>query len=162
MNIEILYLLFPVFALLHEVEELSTQKRWMAKNADPIIVRFPFLARIVRTLKNTSNLRYLLMAVEELVIISACTVSFIYGAQWPLYALFWGFSIHLLAHVMLAAPLQHYYVPGLISGIFLIPYATAGIMNLIGRFSVTENICWALGGIAFMLLNLWLMRRIGK
>ena len=161
MNIEILYLLFPLFALLHEVEELFTKKHWIAKNADPVIVRFPFLAGIVRLQKSTSNLRFLLMALEEIVIISACTVSFIYGAQWPLYALFWGFSIHLLAHVVLAAPLQHYYIPGLISAIFLIPYATAGIMNLIGRFSITENICLALGGIAFMVLNLWLMRRIG-
>lgn len=162
MNIEILYILFPAFVLLHELEELFTQKRWMERNADSIIVRFPLLSNIVHMLKGTSTKKFALIILEEIIIASACTVSFIYGAQWPLYALFWGFSVHLLAHIVLAVPLQSYYVPGLVSGIFLIPYATFGLMNLTIRFSTAENIGWALGGTAFVVLNLWLVRRIGK
>ncbi len=159
MNIEILYMLMPLVVALHGVEEVFTRKSWLSRHTDAVGTQFPFARKFLKIYNSESTLAFVLIVVEELLIISLATVAFIYSEQEFLLALFYGFGIHLLLHIIQSIVLRCY-TPGLITSIVILPYSVVGVANMLVRFPGYLNISLALCGLAIMAGNLVLCHSI--
>lgn len=149
----------PFLFLIHDLEEIFTYKYWMKKNAEHIITRFPKLHLIIKVLKEISIARFCVIAIEEFLLLSIATILFVYGYKQLLFLLFWGFSLHLIVHIIQAAVLKSY-VPGVVTSICMMPVLIMGMRSMILYFSVMENIVLAVSGLALVVLNLFLMHWI--
>ena len=161
MNIEILYILFPIVYAIHAIEETFTQKRWMKRHADDVSAKFPFTRCLVNMQKSLGNTGFCLIAFEELLVILIATVAFVYGEMWLLLALVYGFSIHSLLHIGKAVALRSY-VPGVVSVVAFLPYSAATVGNLTVRFGAGYNIGLCLGGTAIVAANLMLLHTMWR
>ena len=157
-----IFILTPFLFLIHDLEEIFTQKYWMKANAERIMTRFPKLHVIVMALKEISIAGFCVIVIEEFLLLSVATILFMYGYKQLLFLLFWGFSLHLIIHIIQAVALKSY-VPGVVTSICMIPVVIIGVRSMILHFSVIENTALAVSGLALVALNLllmhWIVRR---
>lgn len=110
-------------------------------------------------MQNISTRNFIIIIIEEFLLITAALAVFLYDIPYPLLALFWGFSIHFLVHIAQAIAIRRY-VPGLIMSLLFLPYCILGIVHLIERYSIEVNMLLAVVGFAVAVANLLIMHRI--
>ena len=95
----LLYILLPLVFLIHDLEEIVMRKRCMPYIVRLVSSNFPRITPIIRHLQNISTKNFIIIVIEEFLLIIVALVVFLYDIPYPLLALFWGFSIHLLVHI---------------------------------------------------------------
>lgn len=138
----------------------------MRKRAMPAIVatlkeKMPRIAPVAVHLQNISTKKFVLIVAEEFMLIVIALMLFLDYSIYPLLALFWGFSIHLVMHIGQAVAIRKY-IPGLLTSILLLPYCALGVVHTIERFSITANLALAVFGFATVAINLLVMHKILK
>ena len=163
LSILLFVLPFPVLFLIHDLEEVATQHRWMLRHQEQLSQRFPVLRRLVVHLSQLSTAAFGIAALEELLIIVASVCYVLLSGAYAMEiwaALFMTFSFHLVVHVFQAVAVRGY-VPGVVSALVFIPYVSYGVYSIWLVLSVPQMVAWAAIGIAFMVINLWLAHRLG-
>lgn len=155
----LLYILLPLVFLIHDLEEIVLRKHCMPYIVRLISGNFPRITPIVRHLQNISTRNFIIIIVEEFLLITVALAVFLYDIPYPLLALFWGFSIHLLVHIAQAIVIRRY-VPGLTTSLLFLPYCALGIVHLIQRYSFEMNMLLAVVGFTVVVTNLLIMHRI--
>lgn len=155
----LLYILLPLVFLIHDLEEIVMKKRSMPHIVRLVSCKYPRIAPIIEPLQNISTRNFIIIIVEEFILITVALAVFLYDIRYPLLALFWGFSIHLLVHIAQAIVIRRY-VPGLITSLLLLPYCVLGIVHLIQRYSFEVNMLLAVAGFTAVVANLLIMHRI--
>ena len=112
-----LVLLFPMMFILHDVEEILVQHRWILSHRERLMLKFPSMRSMVEHLSHLNTRAFALAAAEELLLIVLATGYVLsdgaYGVEiWS--ALFMAFFIHLWVHLLQAVMVRGY-VPGLIN-----------------------------------------------
>lgn len=155
----LLYILLPLVFLIHDLEEIVMRKCSMPHIVRLVSGNFPRIAPIIRHLQNISTRKFTIIIIEEFLLIILALVVSLYDIPYPLLALFWGFSIHLLVHIAQAILIRRY-IPGLITSLLFLPYYTLGVVHLIQRYSFKLNMLLAVTGFAIVVANLLIMHRI--
>ena len=156
----LIYLSLPFVFLFHAIEEAAKRQRWARINVDRIGGKHPDLRPMLVHLRDMSNRSFCIIVAEELLLISLAVISAIYGpSQVPLFALTWGFCIHLLVSIGQALAIKGY-IPGLTTSIILLPYGVVAVSDMIQQFSWQQNLLHAVSGIAIVYLNKKLMHMI--
>lgn len=155
---------FPVVFLIHELEEVFKQHKWLQKHKESVVSRFPAAQKVMAHLERLNTKAFAVAVVEELlallVVTAAVTVLGWYGVfLWM--AVFIGFSVHLLVHIAQALVVKGY-VPGLVSAIILLPYTVVGCEMI---FRTTESLSLFLEcatfGVVLVALNLCFAHWLG-
>lgn len=157
----LLFMLLPLVFLIHDAEEIIVRRRWMDRNADEVMLRFPWSEPMLTHLKAQSTRGFCLIVAEEFLLLAFGVVCMIYVSALPVAALMWGFILHLFVHIGQGILLRRY-VPGLITSIILLPYILLGIRVLTLEFSAFTNLILAVAGLFIVALNLLVMHRIFK
>lgn len=157
----LLFMLLPFVFLIHDAEEIAMRKNWMDRNADMVMLRFPWTKLMLSHLRTQSTRGFCLIVSEEFLLIVLGVACMIYVSSLPIAALMWGFILHLFVHIAQAILLRSY-VPGLTTSIVLLPYAVLSARVLTLEFSAFTNLLLAVIGIFIVALNLVVMHRIFK
>lgn len=156
----VIYLSLPFVFLFHEIEEIAKRKRWVRVNVDRIGGMYPSMRPMLVHLRDMSNKSFCIIVAEELLFISLAVISAIYGGfMAPLFALTWGFSIHLLVHIVQALAARSY-VPGLATSALLLPYAGIAVADMLQQFAWQQNLLYAVLGTMAIVLNSILMHNV--
>ncbi len=163
-----LYLILPLpfIFVLHYLEEGVTYRRWLTKNKDRIITRFPKSSGIVKRLERLDTFAFLFAAFEESIVFLMILALFVSGMQYSdnaLFSIVLAFGIHLLINVVKAVVFRGY-VPGFSTAVsFLVP------LWFILYFFCSSHYLWeiillTIGGVVFLEANrifaLWLGRKV--
>ncbi|WP_414630812.1 HXXEE domain-containing protein [Bacteroides sp. UBA939] len=159
MSIVLLYILLPLVFLIHDLEEIVMRMHCMPHIVRLVSSRFPRITPIIRHLQNISTRNFIIIIIEEFLLIIVALAVFLYDIPYPLLALFWGFSIHLFVHIAQAIVIRRY-VPGLITSLLFLPYCAMGGVHLIQRYGLDLNMLLAVIGFAIVVTNLLIMHRI--
>lgn len=155
-----IYLSLPLAFLFHDIEEIAKRKRWARVNVDRIGGMFPNVRPMLVHLRDMSHRRFCIIVAEELLLISMAVLCAIYGPSMaPLFALTWGFCIHLLVHVVQAMAIRGY-VPGLTTTILLMPYLGIVVTDMLQQFRWQQNLLYAVLGTIAIIINLFMMHLI--
>lgn len=155
----LLYILLPLVFLIHDLEEIVMRKHCMPYIVRLVSGKFPRIVPFVRHLQNISTRDFIIIVIEEFLLIIVALAVFLYDIPYLLLALFWGFSIHLLVHIAQAIVIRKY-VPGLVTSLLFLPYCALGVVHLIQRYSFGMNMLLAVVGFAIVVANLLIMHRI--
>ena len=159
-----LVLPFPLLFVIHEVEEVLVQHRWMKAHRADLERRFPWSHNILAHLSRLGRRAFAIAAFEELLVLSLATCYVLVGGTCSMQAwsaLFMAFSFHLLVHVAQAVAVWGY-VPGLATSLLLLPFAAYGLWSIWLAMGCLEFIAWGLAGVAFMAANLRLAHWLGS
>ncbi|MDO4497462.1 MAG: HXXEE domain-containing protein [Bacteroidales bacterium] len=166
----VLYLVlpFPLAFIIHDVEEIAVQHRWMLAHREALALRFPKMKPMIEQLAQLNTKAFAIAAFEELVVLLLTTAYALLQEPYCMEvwaALFMAFSIHLLVHVGQAI-LVRGYVPGVATSLLLLPFAGYGMWSIWLAMSGWEMLTWGVVGIIIMVLNLrfahWLGKKISK
>lgn len=158
----LLFILLPFAFLIHDMEEIVMRKRCMPTIAKITTEKFPRMRPIVLHLQNMSTAKFIIIVIEEFFLIVVAVTIFYYTRNYnPIFALFWGFGIHLAIHIIQAIAIRRY-IPGLVTTILLIPYCSIGIRDMILRFEYKTNLSWAICDFLVIAINLFIMHKISR
>lgn len=156
--LSVLYLVLslPIVFILHDMEEVVVQHRWMLAHRESLVLRFPKMRPMIEHLSKIGTKAFALAALEELMVIIVATCYVLIGGIcstqiWS--ALFLAFSLHLFVHSGQAI-LFRGYVPGIVTSLLLLPYSIYGLWSIWLTTSGMEFLLLALGGIVLMVANL--------
>ena len=98
-----LMLLFPIFFMIHEFEEIIMVEKWMGKYRTDLYRRFPVLSHRISMLTEINTRSFSIIVAEEFLIVSVLTIISVMTGN----IIFWycglsAFSIHLLYCCMCA------------------------------------------------------------
>ena len=118
-----IWLLVVIF-IFHDMEEIVGMRRFIEKDYDNIITKYPFAENVLKTYKHIRTDAFAFAVYEELIllIVICLLVEF---TNTPLTIGIWfggliGFIIHLFVHLGQAAAIKKY-IPALITSIISIP-----------------------------------------
>ena len=159
-------LLFPFLFLLHEIEEVVVQRRWMALHQARLLQRFPRLRGLIAHLGSLSTKAFAVAASEELLLLLLVTCYVLVDGPGCFYvwaAVFIAFTVHLHVHVVEAVAVRGY-VPGLLTTLLLLPTCYLGLQTIWLRTSGWEILGLGIAGTLCIALNLrfahWLGQRM--
>jgi hypothetical protein len=156
----LIYISLPFVFLFHDIEEIAKRQRWARINVDRIGGMYPNMRPMLVHLRDMSNRSFCIIVAEELLLISLAVICAIYGTfMAPLFALTWGFCIHLVVHIVQALAVKGY-IPGLTTSVLLLPYVGIAVADMLQQFSWQQNLLYAVSGIIIVILNLILMHMI--
>ena len=94
-------LLFPIFFMIHEFEEIIMVEKWMGKYRTDLYMRFPVLSHRIAMLTEIDTRSFSIIVAEEFLIVSVLTIISVMTGN----IIFWycglsAFSIHLLIHLL--------------------------------------------------------------
>lgn len=156
----LIYIFLPFIFLFHKTEEIARRKRWARLNVDRIGGMYPNMRPMLVHIRDMSNGSFCIIVIEELLLISSavvCTINETFMA--PLFALTWGFCIHLLVHIVQAFAVKGY-VPGLITSVAILPYAGFAVADMLQQFPWQQNLLYAVSGSIVVTINLIIMHII--
>lgn len=161
----VLYLIMPLplLFIVHDAEEIFFQHKWVIKNEERIRSRFPFANAIVDKLVKLDTASFVIAALEEWVILVVATLYLLVDGPYGHFlweSLFLAFSFHLLVHIIQAVLLKGY-VPGLVTGILVLPYCMMGVKIISNDLSAIGFICCLLLGVSGVVVNLKFAHYIG-
>ena len=157
-------LLFPFLFLLHEIEEVVVQHRWMALHKGKLLQRFPRLRKLIEYLCSMTTKAFAVAASEELLLLLLVTCYVLVDGPGSFYvwsAVFIAFAVHLHVHVVQAVVVTGY-VPGLLTTLLLLPYCYLGLQTIWLRTSGWEMLGLGIAGTLFIALNLRFAHWLGK
>ena len=156
----LIYISLPFVFIFHDIEEIAKRQRWARVNVDRIGGMYPNMRPMLVHLRDMSNRSFCIIVAEELLLISLAVICAIYGTfMAPLFALTWGFCIHLVVHIVQALAVKGY-IPGLTTSVLLLPYVGIAVADMLQQFSWQQNLLYAVSGIFIVILNLILMHTI--
>lgn len=156
----LIYISLPFVFIFHDIEEIAKRQRWARVNVDRIGGMYPNMRPMLVHLRDMSNRSFCIIVAEELLLISLAATGAIYGTfMAPLFALTWGFCIHLVVHIVQALAIKGY-IPGLTTSVLLLPYVGIAVADMLQQFSWQQNLLYAVSGIIIVILNLILMHMI--
>lgn len=159
MNIEILYIVLPLMIAVSGVEKSVTYKWWARNRGDRVLAARPQAAIAIEELKKLSVRGFALLVAEEVLLTLGLVAIFLDGCLWPLLAVFCGFSLVHLGHI-LQTVIARSYVPGLVTSLLLMPYCFIGMANVAQRWSVLYLVVATVIGAAVVGLNIWGMHNL--
>lgn len=157
-------LLFPFLFLLHEIEEVVVQHRWMALHKDKLLQRFPRLRKLIEYLCSMTTKAFAVAASEELLLLLLVTCYVLVDGPGSFYvwsAVFIAFAVHLHVHIVQAVVVTGY-VPGLLTTLLLLPCCYLGLQTIWLRTSGWEMLGLGIAGTLFIALNLRFAHWLGK
>ena len=159
-----LILSFPLTFLIHDMEEIIVQHKWMAAHKDDLLRRFPRIQPIINHLSGLSQKAFTIAVLEELVLLLLVTAYYLIGGAYALEvwtAIFMAFSIHLIVHIGQGSIVSGY-MPGVITSVLLLPYSYFIINNICQTMSFGKLALLSVIGFACIALNLRLAHWLGK
>lgn len=157
-------LLFPFLFLLHEIEEVVVQHRWMALHKGKLLQLFPRLRKLIEYLCGMTTKAFTVAASEELLLLLLVTCYVLVDGPGSFYvwsAVFIAFAVHLHVHVVQAVVVTGY-VPGLLTTLLFLPYCYLGLQTIWLRTSGWEMLGLGIAGTLFIALNLRFAHWLGK
>lgn len=151
MNIEILYLVFPLVMLPHVAEEILTRGRWLVRRGHEVAERCPLARKTLLAADGLPAPAFAALTAAELAFAALAAAWFANGTLWLLLAVLYAFAFHLLERFALALAACGY-VPGLVTALLAAPYCAVAIRNLIIRFGWGGNAPFAAVGLLLFLL----------
>ena len=155
---------FPLAFLIHDLEEILVQHKWMSAHKEDMLRRFPRLQPMIHHLSSLSSKAFTIAVIEELVLLLLATAYYLADGPYALEiwaALFVAFSVHLVVHVGQGIIIRGY-VPGLITSILLLPYSCYGISCICQDMDFGKLILLGVIGFAAIAENLWFAHWLGK
>ncbi|MDO4462147.1 MAG: HXXEE domain-containing protein [Bacteroidia bacterium] len=166
--LSVLYLVlpFPLAFIIHDLEEMLFQHRWLVAHRESLSRRFPRMRFVIEHLSGLSTKAFAVAVLEELVVLLLATAYVLVGGRYAVEiwsALFIAFSVHLLVHLGQGL-LVSGYVPGVITSILMLPFGGYGDHSIWLVMSGWEMLMWGVIGVVVMVVNLrfahWLGRRV--
>ncbi len=134
-----IWLLVVIF-IFHDMEEIVGMNKWLNKNYDSIVEKYPFAKKILSNYLGVSTGAFALAVYEELILLivicllaSITNSAIVYGIWFGCLV---GFTLHLFIHIGQAIAIRSY-IPALITSFISIPPSillilkTAPLMPLI-------------------------------
>lgn len=150
----LIHFLLPLFFLLHELEEILMVCPWLKKNSAAMRRRFPKAGRIIRKMEQMTTLKFIVIATEEFLIVSVCTlVSLLIGNPVAWYCCLAAFGFHLIVHIIQFIAWRGY-IPAIVSTAFCLPYCVWTIHDPYWLISPRELFFYTILGILLGGLNL--------
>lgn len=159
MNTSIILFLFPLFFLIHELEEILMMRSWIEKNSVAMYRRFPRFGRIIQMMKKVTGQKVAIIAFEEFLIVIVCTLVSVYTgniAAW--YCCLAAFAVHLLIH-MVQFIVWRGYIPAIVTTLLCLPYCIGVICEVPLLFTSGEWVIYTLSGLVLGGLNLFVMHK---
>ncbi|MGP2569910.1 HXXEE domain-containing protein [Ornithobacterium rhinotracheale] len=157
MKVETLVILFLVIFILHEFEEIIFFKSWLNKNMEEITERFPQFARkVLPHWQSLSTSSFTLAVAEEFLILSVVSIYAVIFQEYQLWlALFVGFSVHLIFHIIQWI-LYKKYIPCIASTLLVFPICIYIFVrfNQMEIMDLKEQCLWGIFGVIFSIANL--------
>jgi hypothetical protein len=154
---------FPVAFLVHDIEEMLVQHRWMQAHRDEIVRRVPRAEKVIKHLCSLTPKAFAVAVLEELLLLlivtGYCLVGGAYGEE-VFTALFVAFAVHLVVHIGQGVVVRGY-VPGSVTSIVLLPYAYYVIDEISREMSVGRVLSLGVIGFVVIVLNLLLAHWVG-
>ena len=143
--------LFPILFMLHDFEEIILVEAWRKRNKNELEMKKS--RRLVFSGCNKTPAFSIGVAIEFLIFSLVALVSSWGGTYNFWYAMFLGFTIHLLGHCIINI-MYKFYVPGVITSILFLPcslyilYTTYQMLSL----TITHVLLYCVIGTAAALL----------
>ncbi len=159
--LSVLFILpFPVIFILHEIEEICTQRKWVDRNSQKLQQVNPTLRKLILNLSGLTTGGFAIASLEELLLIllSICyiLVDGAYSVQvWG--AVLIAFSVHTIVQIAQAISVKKY-VPGLLTSVLVLPYLFMGLKSLWLKSGLGVFVLLGVGGTLVMVLNIMLLR----
>ncbi|MGM9845563.1 MAG: HXXEE domain-containing protein [Muribaculaceae bacterium] len=157
-------MLLPLTFCVHDAEEALMLQKWLRTHAKTAKQRYAVAARVIKQLSKLSTKAFIIAAVEELAILIIATAYYIAEGPYADYiwiALALAFTLHIVVHLFQAIILRGY-VPGVITGVALLPYSLYLWRHILNGYSAAEITLLGISGIAFMAINLVMAHGLGK
>jgi hypothetical protein len=156
-GLSILYMVlpFPAALLVHGLEGILTEGRWLRKNGEAVKARLPWATGCIDRAKALGTSGLTATIVEEFLIIAAVTFVLFYNihwGKWIWFALFFAFTAHLFLHIAQAIAARRY-VPGLATAILALPYGAYFCYLFLARFPLAPTLLCGLCGVLFAAAN---------
>ena len=153
-----IYVSFFIIFVIHELEEIFYLPGWFRKNRN-LFQRYPIASKF----SNISTKKFLLIVLEELLLLLISYLIFIWDCYNLWIAIFLGFYVHLIGHLMQFLIIRKLY-PGMISTIVAIPYCSILLHSIISIFRLEWLHVLLLGflGGVLVIVNLLVMHKIVK
>lgn len=162
--------LFPIIFMFHEFEEIIFFESWIKKNKGYLSEQYPKLAK--RFLSHIESLSVPVFAVavaEEFLLLSIVTVlSVIFNWYLIWLAIFMGYFIHLLIHMVQCCVFRRY-IPGIYTTMLSLIYCIYSLCFILNNnlFVTKQIVIWTIIGCAIVGFNLvfahkaafWLQKR---
>ncbi len=149
--------LFPIIFMFHEFEEIIFFKSWIKKNKGYLSEQYPKLAK--RFLSHIESLSVPVFAVavaEEFLLLSIVTVlSVIFNWYLIWLAIFMGYFIHLLIHMVQCCVFRRY-IPGIYTTMLSLIYCIYSLCFILNNnlFVTKQIVIWTIIGCAIVGFNL--------
>ena len=160
----LMILSFPLAFLIHDLEEILVQHKWMSAHKEDLLRRFPRFQPMILHLSSFNTKAFTMAVIEELVLLLLATAYYLADGPYAIEvwtALFVAFSVHLVVHVGQGIIIRGY-VPGLITSILLLPYSRYGISCICQVMSSGKLILLGVIGFIAIAVNLWFAHWLGK
>lgn len=162
MSSESIIWLFPVFFMLHELEEIIFLPAWLKRNSGIIAEKYPRIYRRIEGRLSTMSTRGFAVAVaEEFILVSLATLI---SVEMMLYSFFVSllimYSMHVVIHCVQSLALRRY-IPAVGTGVLSVFYSLFAIAHLHSSFTLDGKHIMITTPILFavMVLNLLLVHR---
>ena len=153
----LMILSFPLAFLIHDLEEILVQHKWMSAHKEDLLRRFPRIQPMILHLSSLTTKAFTIAVIEELVLLILATAYYLADGPYALEiwaALFVAFSVHLVVHIGQGIIIRGY-VPGLITSILLLPYSCYGISCICQVMDFGKLILLGVIGFVVIAINLW-------
>ena len=160
MNTNLIFILFPIFFMIHEFEEIIMIEKWMEKYCLDLCRRFPGISRHLSKLKGIDTRNFSIIVAEEFLIVSLLTiVSILTNNVVYWYCGLAAFSIHLIIHIFQFI-IWKGYIPAIVTTIFCIPYCVIAIYKASCILALSELFIYAMISFVISAVNLVIMHKL--
>ena len=160
----IIYSLLPIIFMLHEFEEIIFFKWWLNRDKEYMYNNFPKIgSKIYSQYSKFSTAGFVLAIAEEFILISLLTyIAIITQSIYLWFAVFMGFSIHIVIHIIQFI-LYRKYIPVIFTSILVLPYCVYGFLLYINNevYEIKWILICSIIGIISVMLNLKLIHHLG-
>lgn len=157
--------LFPIIFMFHEFEEIIFFESWIKKNKGYLSERYPKLAtRLLSHIEDLSVPAFAVAVAEEFLLLSIVTVlSVIFNWYLLWLAVFMGYFIHLLVHIVQCLILRKY-IPGIYTAVLSLIYCIYSLCFIFENnlFGTEQIFIWTIIGCIIAFTNLAFAHRLAQ
>lgn len=155
MNTLLLYFLFPILFMFHELEEIAYLPKWTQKQESN-----PRIPKFIRKQLSTDPQTFTLMVLEEYCLLVVISIICYLGNYPEFYlALIVAYNIHIIGHFFQTIYLKGY-VPGIILGAVSFVILTVQLTEYLSKIDTTMFIVFIPICMCIMVLNLLIIHKI--
>lgn len=156
--------LLPVVFMVHDFEEIIFLRPWITKNRELLTQKFPSISkRFFAYFNGVTTTSFTVAVAEEFVVLSLATfISAAFSCYLLWLAMFMGFTVHLLVHVVQWIAIKRY-IPAIYTTFLALVYAAYSLYTIAvnGIFSAIDIIICTIAGCGVVALNLVLAHKLG-